>query len=253
MKKKYFYDFFRLGWRLALVDFKLRNEGSYLGNVWYVINPLLLFGVLYFVFVNRIGTDIENYPAYLIMGILMFNFFSRTTLELTGIIRESLLIKSFSFPRESLVLSVVLKHLFAHLFEGIVFFLLLSFLGVSFLWIFLYALTALLLAAFVYGVGLLLSSVTVFLVDLGNVWQFFSFLLFFVTPVFYIAEPGSLALSVNLFNPLYHFLTVVREVIVYGMLPSILSLLVILVAPIITIALGQFIFSRYKSKFAELI
>ena len=253
MTKKYFTDFFRLGWRLALVDFKLRNEGSYLGNVWYVINPLLLFGVLYFVFVDRIVSEIENYPAYLIIGILMFNFFSRTTLELTGIIRESMLIKSFAFPRESLVLSVVIKHLLAHLFETVVFFALLTFLGISFLWVLLYVAIALLFAAFVYGVGLILSSVTVYLVDLGNVWQFFSFLLFFATPVFYVVEQGTMVLAANMFNPLYHFFTVAREIIVYETLPSSMSIGIVLAAPIITILVGQIIFNRCKGRFAELI
>ena len=253
MTKKYLHDFFRLGWRLALVDFKLRNEGSYLGNIWYIINPLLLFGVLYFVFVDRIGGEIENYAAYLIVGILMFNFFSRTTLELTSIIRESSLIKSFAFPKESLVLSVVIKHLLAHIFEAVVFFVLLTFLGVSFFWIILYAAITLLFTAFMYGIGLVLSSVTVYIVDLGNVWQFFSFLLFFVTPVFYVAEQGSKALLVNQFNPLYHFFTVAREVIVYQSVPPGLSIGVVLVVPFITILVGQIIFNRYKGKFAELI
>ena len=253
MTKKYFLDFFRLGWRLAQVDFKLRNEGSYLGNVWYIINPLLLFGVLYFVFVDRIGSEVENYPAYLILGILMFNFFSRTTLELTGIIRESMLIKSFAFPRESLVLSVVLKHLLAHLFEVVVFFALLTLLGISFFWIIVYVVIALLFAAFLYGTGLILSSVTVYLVDLGNVWQFFSFLLFFATPVFYVVKQGTMVLAVNLFNPLYHFLTVTREIIVYQTFPTYVSLSFVLVVPIITILIGQVIFNRCQRRFAELI
>src|SRR3989338_8251303 len=180
--------FFRLSWQLAVVDFNLRNEGSYLGNVWYLLNPLLLFLILFLIFFDRVGGNIPSYPAYLIMGILPFTFFMRTTMDSTRAILGNNFIKSFSFKRETLVLSIVLKNLFSHLFEIAVFFLLLSFLGIPWYGIFVYLLVLLLLLVFVYGVSLFLAALTLHFVDMGNIWQFFTTLLWFATPIFYAIE-----------------------------------------------------------------
>ena len=59
---------------LARAHFKLRNEGIYLGIAWYLLNPLLLFAILFFVFSDRLGSSIPYYPAYLFLGIIMFNY-----------------------------------------------------------------------------------------------------------------------------------------------------------------------------------
>ena len=66
---------------LAITDFKLRFFGSALGYLWTLMRPLLLFGVLYFVFteVVRFGGGIEFYAVYLLAAIVMFTFFSETT------------------------------------------------------------------------------------------------------------------------------------------------------------------------------
>lgn len=243
----------RLAWRLAVVEFSLRNEGSYLGNVWYVIHPLLLFSVFYFIFVERVGSTIENYPAYLIIGILFFNFFSRVSLEMTSVIKDSGFIKSFNFPRESLVLAVVLKHALAHIFEAMVFFLLLSFLGVSFFGIFLYLGILLLLVFFMYGLGLFLSAVTMYIVDLANAWQFLTLLLLFITPIFHSITTDSVVAEINVFNPLFYFITAARDVVIYQRVPELSIISGVFLLPVVSICVGQYIFSKYKPAFAELI
>lgn len=245
--------FFWLGWRLANVDFRLRNEGSYLGNVWYVINPLLLFGVFYFIFVERIGGTVENYPAYLIVGILMFNFFSRASLDMTRIIKDSGFIKSCNFPREALVLSIVLAHTFAHLFEVVVFFGLLWFMGIPLISVFYYGIILFLLILFIYGLGLFLSAVTMYIVDFGNAWQFLTLLLLFITPVFHVITEGTMVAHINNYNPMFYFITATRDLVLHQQLPEGAIVLGIILFPILAIGLGQLVFSRYKAAFAELI
>lgn len=246
-------NFLTLSFRLATVEFKLRNEGSYLGNVWYVLHPLLLFGVFYFVFLERIGILVDNYAAHLIVGILMFNFFTRTSLDMTTIIKDSGFIKSFNFPREALVLAVVLKHTFAHMFEMVVFFSLLWFLGVPLFAILFYVPIFLLLVTFIYGLGLFLSAITMYIVDLGNAWQFLTLLLLFVTPVFHTNVPGSIVAHVNDFNPMFYFITGTRDLVIYQNLPDGEIILGICLLPIIALSFGQYIFSKYKNTFAELL
>ena len=71
---------------IANAQFKLKNENSYLGVLWYIINPLIMFYLLLSIFQDRLGGKIPNYPVYLIIGIIMFNLFSKITSKSTTII-----------------------------------------------------------------------------------------------------------------------------------------------------------------------
>ena len=65
--------FWDLSFYLAKSGFKLRNEGSYLGIIWYLLNPILFFCLLFVVFSQSLGSEIENYAIYLFIGIIIFN------------------------------------------------------------------------------------------------------------------------------------------------------------------------------------
>lgn len=246
-------NIFGLSWQLAVADFKLRNEGSYLGNLWYLLNPLLLFLILFLIFFDRIGANIPSYPSYLIIGILIYNFFLRTTMDSTNVILNSGFIKSLNFPNEVLVISVILKNIFSHIFEMIIFFIILLFLNVSIYGILFYFLILIFLSIFIYGISLFLSAMTVYFIDLGNIWQFFSTLLWFATPIFYAIEGQSRLFIFNLFNPLYYFITVARDIIVYSRMPEVWLVFGIIVFPLISVVIGSFVFGKLKNKFAEMV
>ena len=76
MRKKH-ENYKELIWMLAKTDFKLRYQNSVLGYVWAVLQPLLLFGVLNFVFssvFNR-GGSIKYYTLQLLVSIILYTFF----------------------------------------------------------------------------------------------------------------------------------------------------------------------------------
>ena len=63
-------------------DFKLKYRRSVLGVAWSVLNPLLTCLVMWAVFgalFNQRGDGIEDFPLFLIIGQLMFNFFREST------------------------------------------------------------------------------------------------------------------------------------------------------------------------------
>ena len=247
------HDFLRLSWRLAVVDFNLRNEGSRLGNVWYLLNPLFLFLVLFLICFDRLGGSIPSYPAYLILGILPFTFFVRTTMDSTRAILGNNLIKSIYFRREALVLSVILKNIFSHAFEVVVFFTLLFFLGVPWYGIFIYVPILFFLSLFSYGVSLFLAALTIYFADLGNIWQFSLTLLWFGTPIFYAVEGQMWLFLPNLLNPLYHFITAARDSIVYGVFPTLWVIVMIIIYTAVSVAVGSFVFKRFEKKFPEMM
>ena len=246
-------NFFRLSWRLAVVDFNLRNEGSFLGNLWYLLNPLLLFLILYFIFFDRLGGDIPSYPAYLIMGILPFTFFVRTTMDATRAIVGNSFIKSLYFKREALVLSVVLKNLLSHFFEAVVFFAILLFFGVPWYGIFIYLPILFFLSVFTYGVSLFLAALTIYFSDLSNIWQFFTTLLWFGTPIFYTIGGQIRLFLFNLGNPMYYFITAARDTIVYATFPEPWIVVGAILYSTLSVGIGMFVFKKLEHKFPEML
>jgi ABC-type polysaccharide/polyol phosphate export permease len=246
--------FFGLSFSLANAGFKLRNEGSYLGILWYLLNPVLMFLLLFLIFRDRLGNEIPYYALYLLLGIIMFNFFQDVTLESTKCVREySGIIKSIRFPGESIVGSVVLKRAFAHIFEVILFTLVLFFIKGSIYGILFYPLIFILFCFFTFGVSLILSSFVVFFVDLDNIWAFFVRLLWLATPIFY-SIGGQVRLYVfNLFNPMHYFINLSREIIIYNHLPELWILVGAMFYAILAFFIGIYAFNKLKNKFAEMI
>lgn len=243
-----------LSFAIAKAEFKLRNEGSYLGILWYLLNPLLMFVLLVLVFSDRLGNKIPHYPLYLLLGIIIFNFFQQATTESTKTINDNrFIIKSIDFPRESLIGTIVLSGLFSHIFEIIVFTLFLIFYEISIIYIFFYVFILVFLFIFIFGVSLILSSISVYFVDLENIWRFASRLLWLATPIFYAIGGQTRLFIFNLFNPLYYFITIARDIIIYTKMPQIWMIMGMMGYSLIALVLGIIIFGKLKKRFAEMI
>jgi ABC-2 type transport system permease protein len=93
---------------LVRTDFKLRYQGSFLGYAWSLLKPLLLFVILYIVFVYflKIGKDVPHFPVYLLLGIVLWNFFVEMTVQSLGsIVGRGDLIRKIRIPRWMIVFS----------------------------------------------------------------------------------------------------------------------------------------------------
>src|ERR1700684_2181480 len=93
---------------LVRTDFKLRYQGSVLGYAWSLLRPLLLFIILYLVFVKflKLGNGVPHYPVYLLLGIVLWNFFLEMTMQSLGsIVGRGDLIRKIRIPRWIIVLS----------------------------------------------------------------------------------------------------------------------------------------------------
>jgi ABC-type polysaccharide/polyol phosphate export permease len=239
---------FGLGFSLAKANFKLRTEGSYLGILWYLLDPILLFSILIFVFRSNLGAQIKFYPLYLLWGLIIFNFFSSATNQATSIIsNNSLFIKSMKIKSESLVIATLLQTVFSHLFEVLVLIFLMIYWGISLSGFLIYPIVFVFFCFFTLGASFILAALGVYISDLGNVWKFFTQLLFFATPIFYATSPK----WVLTINPLASFLTITRGVVLYGEWPGIKIILLTIFTSSLALALGWGIFYRVKNKFAE--
>lgn len=251
---RYISDFFNLSISLAKAEFKLRNEGSYLGILWYLLNPLLMFAVLLVIFSYNLGVNIPHYPAYLLLGIIMFNFFQQVTNASIINIRDNrLIIKSVKFTRESLVGSTLFRNIFSHIFEIILFIIIALILGVNIKGMIFYIPIFFFFCMFIFGCSLIIGSFYIYFADMEFIWQFFSRLVFFATPIFYSATGMKWTFILNLFNPLYYFITIARDIIIYNKTPDNFLIIGAVLFSVTFFVLGLAIFHKLKVKFAELL
>src|SRR3981081_248471 len=93
---------------LVKTDFKLRYQGSALGYIWSLLRPLLLFVTLYIVFTKflKVGQDIPHKAVYLLLGIVLWSYFTEVTLGGVGsIVGRGDLLRKINFPKYVIVVA----------------------------------------------------------------------------------------------------------------------------------------------------
>jgi ABC-2 type transport system permease protein len=180
----------RLAYTLARTDFKLKFYGSALGGLWQIMNPLMLFGVLFVVFSVGLGFSegVTFYPEALLLGIVMFSFFNEVTSQAVRALmtRESL-VRKVDFPRLAVPLATVLTAVFnlaLNLVPVLVFYLAAS--GTPHVeWLaFPLVLVALVLLAF--GLAMFLSVAFVRFRDIDPIWGVVTQMMFYASGVFFL-------------------------------------------------------------------
>jgi ABC-2 type transport system permease protein len=174
---------------LVRTDFKLRYQGSVLGYAWSLLRPLLLFLILYVVFVKflKIGHSVPHYPIYLLLGIVLWNFFNEmTVMSLGSIVGRSDLIRKISIPRWIVVFSSSISALINLGLNLIVvaIFMLVNHVGLleTAIWLPLILLEIYMLAL---GLSLFLSAAFVKFRDVGYIWEVVMQAGFYLTPILY--------------------------------------------------------------------
>ena len=190
---------------LVVRDLKARYKNSVLGILWSILNPLFLMIVFTVLFTVMANNTIRQYPVFVLVGLIPWNFFSGAlTSGTTSVTGNSALVKKVYFPRELLPTSALLSNLVNFLFAFAVLVIFLYLLGIGLtihaLWVPVLLLTQLI---FTLGLGLLLGSLTVFYGDVLMILEVVLLAWFFMTPVFYSLEmfgPTATVLGVT-FNP----------------------------------------------------
>jgi ABC-2 type transport system permease protein len=183
--------FLHLARTLAITDWKLRFFGSVLGYLWQLMRPLMLFGVLYVVFTHvfRFG-DVPNYPAVLLMNIVLFTFFAEATNgAVASVVDRENLVRKIQFPRMVIPVSVVLTAFFNFCvnFVAVLIFIIARGTPISLSWLWLIPLLAI-LAFFCTGVAMILSALYVRYRDMKPIWEVVTQALFYLTPIIYPVE-----------------------------------------------------------------
>jgi ABC-2 type transport system permease protein len=181
--------FFTLLWVMAVTEFKLTFHGTSLGYAWSLIRPLLVFGVLLAVFtqVFRFGDSVQDYPALLLLNVMLFTLFSEATQRaVTSVVAREQIVRKAQFPRLVIPLSIVLTEILDLSLNLVAVFVFILVYGVDPTWTWL-LLPVLVLALLVVtvAVSMIVSALYPRFRDTLLIWMVLSTVLFYATPVLY--------------------------------------------------------------------
>jgi lipopolysaccharide transport system permease protein len=241
-------------------DFKGRYAGSVMGFLWSFVQPLWSLALFTFLFSTvmkvspGIGERTSNFAIFLFCGLLPWMAIQEGITRATTAITENAgLVKKMSFPSGLLVWAVVLAAL---LHEAIALGLFLVVLGVtgelslSGLWILLVAVP--LQVGLTVGLGFLGAAVNVFFRDTAQINTMLLQGWFYLTPIVYPLSlvPERFARYLKL-NPLTALVTLYREALLGGEMPPLGELTPLVVATVVSLVIGIWVFHRLKPVFAD--
>ena len=256
--------FARVTATLAKAEFQLHYRQSVLGYLWSVMQPRMLFGVLYLVFSGIVGLGgARNYPVYVLTAVVLWTYFSEATSDgVTSLVRGAELLRKMRFPLVAIPLSVSLKALFNLGMNGLVVvgFALASGVRPRVSWLEL-PLLVVLLVALTTGITLILSTLYVRYRDTQQIWRVLERALWFCSPVLYLATqyPESVRDIVGM-TPIVMILTEMRHAFIDPSAPSAAALvggapwlLVPITLSVGVFGLGMLVFNRQAPRIAELL
>lgn len=241
--------------QLTRRDVLTRYKRSFLGIAWTMLNPLGMMVVLTIAFssIFRFG-DVESYPAYVLSGLLAWNFFSQaTTASMVNLVWGGGLLHRIYIPRTSFALAAIATGVVNILLSMVPLILVMVITGVIINATFLmFPIPIVLLACFALGVGLLISTFAVYFPDVAEMYQIAVMGWMYLTPVIYPEEilPPQYSFIVTHLNPMSYLVKLFRIPIYYGRPPTLFEFMPGILVALVTLILGWIVFTRKSDEFA---
>ncbi|WP_288549667.1 ABC transporter permease [uncultured Bifidobacterium sp.] len=270
LKKRYHYAMVVFK-ELVKTDFQLRYQGSFLGMVWSVLKPLMLFAVMYVVFVKflKFSDGTPTFPISLLCGTCLWSFFSESTsMGMRAIVDRGDLLRKIHFPNYIIVASTTMGSMISLGINLVVVILFGFFAHAHYTWrILLVPLSIIQLYCLGLGVALLLGSLYVYFRDVAHIWEVVLQAMFYATPIIYpismVAQNKefSWAADILMLNPTTQTIMDIRHNLlspeyvptVWTMVDNKLLCLLPYVLSAVILWLGIHVFRKYSAKFAEVL
>ena len=247
--------------QLIIRDFKVKYKRSFLGVLWSLLYPILMITVMAIVFsqLSRFRSEGMNYIVYLMTGIIMMNYFSEASNNaMTSVVMNFGLLNKVYIPKYIFPFSkclfvginfaltlipwlIIIALSYVGLGEFVchfnIYYLIIPYIFICFI-------------VFTMGIGLLLSCVSVFLRDMFYIYGIILTIWNYLTPIFYSVSiiPDEI-LPFYVQNPLYIYITAVRNIVLLGERPSITMLGVCTLWAIGSLVFGSIVFKKNQDKF----
>jgi ABC-2 type transport system permease protein len=237
---------------LVVRDIKVKYKRSILGMLWSILSPLLMMLIMNLVFSTIFKSNIDNFPLYLMIGQVTFNFFSEATnTSMTSVLSNIGLLTKAYIPKYIFPLSKVFTALVNLGFQLIALLAVMYFTHTPItVTMILFPLVIIYTSFFAFGISLILSALTVFFRDIIYLYGIVLLAWTYLTPIFYPIDimPTNVSTFIKL-NPMYNFIEFGREVLLYGQIPSISLHLTCIFYSIFAMFIGIIVFYKKKEKF----
>ena len=235
-----------------------RYKGSVLGFLWNFITPLIQILVYIIVFTAIFKPSIENYPLYLISGMIIWIWFSESSTDGSGtLVANGDMLKKIYFPRIVLPISVVLSKMVNFLIMVALFFIISFSMGYgvsleALLWL---PIVVVISLFFILGFVLIMSALDVYLRDVQYILTVLMMALIWMTPIMYSSEgiESELLNMILTVNPLTYLVHLYQSVFYWKAAPSMTDLVISLIITVVLMIVGLIVFNRLEKDFAEVL
>jgi lipopolysaccharide transport system permease protein len=248
-------DFSFLLSNLIQKDFKIRYRNMSLGVFWSLLNPLIMMGVLTFIFTKIFPNNtIPHFGVFILTGLVPFNFFSVASVTgTTCLLDNASLIKKVPVPREVVPIASVLSNCLHLVIQiGLL-------LGAALLfgyrpniyWAWLPVVWALEIV-FVCGLCLMTAALNVYIRDMRYVVESVNTLMFWLVPIFY-----SFAIIPSQYKPIYELnpvaalVMILRTILLEGNAPVSTTLFKLAFSSLFMLGAGLMMFGKLKQRFYD--
>lgn len=233
-------------------DFTKKYKRTILGMAWSILSPLMNLLIMWLVFSNFFGNNVNHYVVYLFAGQLIFSYFTdATNLGMTSLVGNAGIFTKVNVPKYLFLFSQNVSSLINFGLTLLIFFAFVAMDGIPFSWRFLLLLYPIIcLIIFNLGIGLILSALFVFFRDMQYLWGILTQLLMWMSAIFYTIDSYTYtAQRLFLANPIYVYISYFRNIVIDGTIPTVRFHLLAAVYAVVAFAIGAFMYKKYNHEF----
>ena len=242
-------DYSFLLWNLVQKDFKIRYRNMSLGMLWSLLNPLVMMGVLTFIFTVIFPNPRPHFAVFVLCGLVPFNFFSMAFVYGTSsLVDNTNMIKRVPIPRVVIPLAAVLANcLHLAIQIGLLLFLVLLFgYRPNIYWLWLPVVWGLEIA-FVCGLSLITAPLTVYIRDTRYLVESANTILFWLVPIMYDFKNVPARFSdLYILNPVAALVLILRTILLEGKAPLSTTLVKLALGSLFMLTIGFIFFWRAR-------
>ncbi len=233
-------------------DFTKKYKRTILGMAWSILSPLINLLVMWLVFSNLFGNNVDHYAIYLFAGQLVFSYFSdATNLGMNSLVANAGIFTKVNVPKYLFLFSQNVSSLINFGLTLLIFFGFVAFDGIPFTWKLLCLLFPVAcLIVFNLGLGLILSALFVFFRDMQYLWGIMTQLLMWLSAVFYTIDSYTYTVQcMFLLNPIYLYIRYFRKIVIEGTIPTVQFHILAMAYALIVFGVGAYMYRKYNHEF----
>lgn len=233
-------------------DFAKKYKRTILGIAWSIISPLMNLLIMWLVFSNFFGNNMEHYVIYLFSGQLVYSYFvDATNLGMSSLLSNAGIFTKVNVPKYLFLFSQNVSSLINFALTLLIFFAFVAVDGLTFTWKFILLLYPIIcLIIFNLGLGLILSALFVFFRDMQHLWGILTQLIMWMSAIFYTIDAYSYKVQcLFLANPLYLYIRYFRKIVIDGVIPTPQFHLLAAFYALAAFVIGAYMYKKYNHEF----